>query len=47
MAPARGSSIGVRTNTIEGVKPERGWRPFAGTREKILAEDPEEFITDT
>lgn len=30
VAPVRGSSTGVRTNTIEGVKSEGGWRPTRG-----------------
>lgn len=51
VAPVRGSSTGVRTNTIQGVKPERGWRsardPSQVLRKKIFTEDPEEFITGT
>lgn len=48
MAPARGSSIGVRTNTIQGVKQKEVGDPLAAhrrySRKNIPIEDPEEFM---
>lgn len=49
VAPARGSTIGVRTNTIQGVSPKEVGDPLAAlhrySEKEILTEDPEEFIT--
>ena len=50
VVPVRGSSIGVRTNTIQGVKQKEVGDPLTALRRysrKIPVEDPKEFITGT